>query len=384
MNLISRYIFGQIMIPFVMCTIVLTAIAWVTQASRLLDLIILRGQAAGVFFRLTLLIIPGLIGIIAPVGLFIAGIYTLNRLNQDSELAVIYAAGSGKGQIVYPFLLASVLVSCFVFLMNAFLMPLSLQKLRVETVQIRTDLVANLLQPGRFISPIKDVTIYFRERDENGDMMGVIVHDGRQKDTNLSIMAKRGKLVTNDQGNFMIFYDGNIQHKNTGVTDIKILVFTQYAYDLAELSPGSKVPYLKPMEKFIGDLYDPDPKDPYFLSSPQKMRSELHRRLVSPFYPLVFIMISLVFLANANTARQGQVVRILQTIILVLLVRATGLAMTNLSGKTEWAVFLVYAIPIAAIVISAYIIAFSPKFSLPEFVRSYIAMRLSSGVEKVK
>ncbi len=356
MSLLSRYLFRQIMIPFVLCTVIITIIAWLTQATKLLDLIILQGQGAGIFFRLTLLIIPSIAGLIAPVGLLIACIYTLNRMNQDSELAVIYAAGSGKWQIVRPFLAASLVVTIIVFGINAYLMPKSLQTLRAEISQIRADLVANLLQPGRFFSPIKNVTIYFRERGPDKLMLGVLIHDKRNPAEQVTITAQKGALVSNASGNFMVFYDGNIQRRSDSAEKVNLVAFSQYSYDLSELSPEAKISFLKPKEKFIGDLLNPDPTDPYYLTWPGRVRSELHRRLTSVIYPLVFTLISLAFLANAQTARQGQIIRILLAIFAVVLVRGLGLALTNLSGKKDWAVILVYGLPFVVILLSLYTI----------------------------
>ncbi len=344
------------MFPFVMATVIITAIAWLTQATRLLDLIILQGQGAGIFFRLSLLFIPNLAGLVAPIGLLIACIYTLNRMNQDSELAVIYAAGSGKWKIVRPFILASLLVTVLVGIVNAYVMPKSLQILRAEITEIRADLLANLLQPGKFFSPLKGVTIYFRERDQNNDMLGVIIHDKRNLAEQITIVAKRSTLIENEAGNFMVFYDGSTQRRAGTAEKTNLVAFAKYSYDLSGLSPEAEIFYLKPKEKFLGDLIAPNPTDPYFLSFPGKIRSELHRRLTSVIYPLVFTLIALAFLSDAQTARQGQIIRILLAISTVALVRGLGLAFTNLTAKKDWAVLLVYGLPLLVVLITLFYI----------------------------
>ena len=71
----------------------LTSVIWVTQALREVDLITGKGQTIFIFFTVTLLSLPALIAGIAPVALFMATLYTLNRLNGDSELIVMNAAG---------------------------------------------------------------------------------------------------------------------------------------------------------------------------------------------------------------------------------------------------------------------------------------------------
>ena len=65
----------------------------ITQALRELDLLTGKGQTILVFLTVTGLSLPALVTVISPVALFIATIYTLNKLNSDSELIVMSAAG---------------------------------------------------------------------------------------------------------------------------------------------------------------------------------------------------------------------------------------------------------------------------------------------------
>ena len=93
MRLIDRYTFRQVLAAFLTCLLVLTALIWTTQALRDFDLMTSQGQTILIFLIVTSLALPSLIVIIAPVALFIAIVWTLNRLNSDSELIVMNAAG---------------------------------------------------------------------------------------------------------------------------------------------------------------------------------------------------------------------------------------------------------------------------------------------------
>lgn len=66
---------------------------WITQILRQLDLVTGQGQTLGIFMIVTLLSLPALIVIIAPVAVFIATLYALNKFNGDPELIVMSAAG---------------------------------------------------------------------------------------------------------------------------------------------------------------------------------------------------------------------------------------------------------------------------------------------------
>src|SRR3712207_5913817 len=110
MSLIERYILKIAFNAFAACLIALTGVIWITQALRELDLLTGKGQTILVFLTVTGLSLPALITVISPVALFIAVIYTLHKLNQDSELIVMSAAGMPPRQLIRPFVALGLLV----------------------------------------------------------------------------------------------------------------------------------------------------------------------------------------------------------------------------------------------------------------------------------
>ena len=94
MTLFSRYVFRQVANAFLIILLTLTAIVWLATALRQLDLIISQGQGVVLFLKLTLLSLPSLMALIAPNAMLMAALYTLDRLNGDSELIVMTASGA--------------------------------------------------------------------------------------------------------------------------------------------------------------------------------------------------------------------------------------------------------------------------------------------------
>ena len=90
---VERYVIRTAAYAFLAGLTALTGIVWVTQALRQIDLITNKGQSLLVFLSITGLTTPSLVAIIAPVALFAGVIYCLNKLNGDSELVVMSAAG---------------------------------------------------------------------------------------------------------------------------------------------------------------------------------------------------------------------------------------------------------------------------------------------------
>ena len=104
MTRIERYVFRTAVAAFLAGLIALTGLVWVTQALRQIDVMTNKGQSLLVFFTITGLTLPSLVAIIAPVALFAGVLYCLNKLNGDSELVVMSAAGVSPGRLLRPFL----------------------------------------------------------------------------------------------------------------------------------------------------------------------------------------------------------------------------------------------------------------------------------------
>ena len=100
---IERYVFRTAASAFLAGLGALTGIVWITQALRQIDLMTSKGQSLLVFFTITGLTVPSLVAVIAPVALFVGVLYSLNRLNGDSELVVMSASGISPSRLLRPF-----------------------------------------------------------------------------------------------------------------------------------------------------------------------------------------------------------------------------------------------------------------------------------------
>ena len=125
--MIDRYIFRTSFGAFALILVSLTAIIWVTQALRDIDIVTNQGQTLLVFVGLTGLIVPLLVLIIAPIALVIAIAYTINKLNTDSEIVVINAAGMSPWRMLRPFLAVAIVVALMVAGIGAYVAPKGLR-----------------------------------------------------------------------------------------------------------------------------------------------------------------------------------------------------------------------------------------------------------------
>ncbi|ESR27224.1 LPS export ABC transporter permease LptF [Lutibaculum baratangense] len=356
MRLIERYIFRMILTGFVTSLVVLTGVVWVTQALREVDLLTSQGQTLWLFMKITMLALPALIMVIAPVALLIACLFTLNKFNADSELIVTHAAGASPRLVGRPFVVLALLVSVLTGFISLYLVPESAREVRNLITQIRADVLTDIVAPGRFTTVEDNLTFHIRERRPDGTLAGLLVFDGRTPTKLMTYLAEEGRIVRVREQAYLAMSNGSIQQQEGGGREISIVRFDNYVYDLSSLSQRSGTGTIDyhPREMRISELINPDPENRYYRSQPGRFRSELHERFTSILYPMVFVFISLAALGYPRTNRQGRGNSVVIAIVAATAVRTAGFAATNLASSTPAGVVLMYAIPLATILLAGW------------------------------
>ncbi|MBS7703215.1 LPS export ABC transporter permease LptF [Chelatococcus asaccharovorans] len=355
MGLIDRYILRNVVGAFLACLSALTLVIWITQILKELDLVTGKGQTIGIFLVVTLLSLPALITIIAPAALFIATLYALNRLNGDSELIVMSAAGIPPVRLLRPFALFTVTVTLAVGVMTVYLMPQSFNSLRDLVTKIRADFVANIVKEGQFTTLDTGITFHYREK--SGDaLLGIFLQDQRDRNKVVVYIAERGQAVDVKGQSYLLLETGSVQRQEPGSKDSAIVTFERYAIDLSVFAQeGADVIY-KPRERSTWALMTPDPNEPYFKLQEGRFRAELHDRFSAPLYCIAFMLIAFAALGEARTTRQGRGAAILAAILGVILVRVAGFAASSAAVRSPTALIGVYGAPLAGCLVSLVII----------------------------
>jgi lipopolysaccharide export system permease protein len=357
MTIFERYVFRQAGGALLIIMLTLSGIVWVALALRQLNVVTTQGQDAWMLIKMTTLALPNLMAIIAPFSLLIAAIHTLNRLNGDSELIVLTASGATIWSAARPLILLAVLVSLGVSFVNHLAMPWSMRLLRQYIVQVRTDILTQVIQPGQFSSPEDNLTFHIRERTLNGELLGLIVHDTRDKAQSQSYLAERGIIVKREPSNFLIMSEGHILRRADKDEPAQIVAFDKYAVDLDRFEKKlDDNDDLKPRERYLSELLHPDPTSPSFISSPGKFRAELHERSSNPLYPIAFTLIALAAVGQAHSTRQSSIQLVALAFVLAAALRLGGLALNNIVVLNAAAVPLLYALPLAAILMPLWVI----------------------------
>ena len=181
--------------------------------------------------------LPTLLVVIAPVALFIGTVYALNKLNGDSELIVMSAAGMPPRSLLRPFLTLAMIVSFVVGFLVVVVMPASFQELRDVITRVRGDFIANVVKEGQFTQLDNGITFHFRERGPGGALKGLFIQDRREAGKTKVYLAERGNAVDVDGQSYLILENGSVHQQQKDSRDSSILTFARYTIDLAAFAP---------------------------------------------------------------------------------------------------------------------------------------------------
>jgi lipopolysaccharide export system permease protein len=374
MGSIGAYIFRTTFGAFLVVLISLTAVIWVTQALRDIDLMTSQGQTILVFIGITGLIVPLLVLVIAPIALLIAVAHTLNKMSTDSEIIVMNAAGMSPWVLFRAFLSVAVVVSILVTAISAYGAPKGLRMLRDWLTEVRANVVSTIVQPGRFTSIESGVTIHIRERRANGELVGIFLDDRRDPNERRTVLAENGELIDNDNGTFLVLQQGTVQRHELKERDPAMVKFDRYAFDLSQFSGGPQAVKYSIRERYLWQLLFPDPKDPFLLEQPGPVRAELHDRLIAPLYPLAFVVIAFAYLGAPRTTRQSRTLSMVGAVGGVGLLRLIGFTSTVFGATVPAMLVLQYVAVAAAVGGGLWIIRTGVILEPPAFLMNWIAM----------
>jgi lipopolysaccharide export system permease protein len=372
----DSYIFRTTLASFAVILASLTGVIWITQALRGIDLMTSQGQTILTFLGLTSMAVPVLVLVIAPLALMIAVAHTLNRLATDSEIIVMNAAGLSPLRLLRPFLFAAVVVAMLVTVIGAYVAPEGLRRISRWDSEITADILANILQPGRFAQLEQNLTIRVRERQPGGLLVGVFIDDQRDPKERISIIADHGTVLKNAEGSFLVLEDGTLQRFETGKRDPALVAFGRYAFDMSKFSKARDVTY-GIRERFLWELIWPEPNDALYARLPNQFRTEMHERLLAPIYPFVFATLTFAFLGMPRTTRQSRNFSITGAIAAVFVIRVAGFALSIMTKGSLWFAALHYLLLAAAITVSVWItarhIVIEPPARLMELINALTA-----------
>lgn len=346
MTTVNAYLLRQLAIVTVLVTLTLTCAIWLTQSLRFVELIVNRGLTIGTFLYLTMLLLPSFLWLMLPIAVFTAVLFTYHRLTSDSELVVMRAIGLSPVQLARPALMIAVVVVLLGYSLSLYFLPRAYRDFKDLEFDVRNDFAGLLLREGAFTTMASNVTVYVRQRDVSGDLVGILVHDGRKAGEPSTIIAERGRLAISEDGPRVVLVNGTRQELDRASGRLRFLYFDRYSVDLGRVAQRSGARWREPRERYLHELFGP-PLDENDRQNRARLLAEGHNRVMAPLLALTFTLVALATLLSGEFNRRGHARRLVAAIVAAIVLQTSSIAIQNLVTKFPTLAPLVYVAALA-------------------------------------
>jgi lipopolysaccharide export system permease protein len=352
---LTRYMLRQTLLVMLSVCLVFSSAVWLVQALRLIDLIVNRGLSVGVFLHLAILIMPRFIDVVLPIAVFVAAQFVYNKLIAESEMVVMRAAGVSPMTLAAPALITGVIGTILLYSLSLYLLPAANRAFKDLQFEIRNRFASVLIQDGVFNTISDKLMVYVQSRDENSDLLSILIYDNRQPGKPVTVFAERGAIANTAEGPRLLMVNGTRQQRDETNGHLSVLSFKQYTLELSNLTgaPGARDRQVD--ERYTGELINgmgPD-EDPEWRRA---VMIELNMRIAGPLSALTMAALSVACLLTGEFNRRGQTKRILLAVGLAFMVEVVDVALKDLSVRAGITLPLLYANLLMPLLISLWML----------------------------
>ncbi len=195
-NIINRYIFREIAVPFIIILFVLTFVLLMGKILQIMDLMVNKGISVLDVLHLIILIMPNFLLFTIPIALLVSILIAMGRFSADNEITVMKASGVSLLQLYHPVAVASVLAFICAIVIGFFLVPQSNFATKKLLFQLATQNASIGIKEKVFNADFKGILLYADKIPVDGEFMeGVLISDKRILGEPNTILAQKAYLV---------------------------------------------------------------------------------------------------------------------------------------------------------------------------------------------
>jgi lipopolysaccharide export LptBFGC system permease protein LptF len=209
---ISIYVLRSILPYLGFAWLILSVILFVQQASRYSDIFFNNTLPSSLIWQLTFALVPNVIVLTCPMAVLIGVIIGLSKMQGDSELVAIRAAGVGNLQIALPIVFLGIILSIFGFLINLKGVPLAAQIVGKIALQTALYKLESPIEPGVFNSEIQGLTVYVKNGNlEKGTWQNIFIYQEDKKNQQVRLITSTdGRIDTGGEDSELVLEKASV------------------------------------------------------------------------------------------------------------------------------------------------------------------------------
>lgn len=313
--LISRYLNKEVFLALIALTAILLLIFMSNQFIQYLNRVAIGNIPGIIILKLMLLELPNLVGLLLPLGFYVALLIAYGRLYAENEMTVLLACGYGPSMLYKCSFLMAAVVSAVVSIMILWVNPV-IAKERARL--LRNSGVKTLIQtiiPGQFRQLHGGEKVFYVESISKQTSQAQHIFLARQlnnKDNHLRwqiVWSELGWLETDVQTaeDYIVLQDGKEYEGSAGQANYQVAQFAKYKIRL----PHPVTPIQKDIRAIPTMSLLP------FANADLRKAAELQWRLSIPI--MVFTLTLVAIPLSQVNVRTGKYAKILPALIIFIL-----------------------------------------------------------------
>jgi len=295
MRILRTYVLKEHLGPLGATLGALTAVLLLGHIIKFAELVIAKGVSIIDIIRLLIYLIPYMLTFTVPMACLIAMVMAFSRLSSDYELIAMRASGVAPLKLVYPVLVAGIILSGLMLVLNDRVVPEARLAFRRQLKAIGIRQPTAYIEAGTFIREFPPYTLFvYQIEDEK--LFDVRIYEPQPDGPTRTIIARSGEVIPlKDRRTVrLMLYDGSMDQWDPARpgTFYKI-TFGNYSMDLRadQEDPSHIAKKLKEMtmlellaerRQLLAQGVDVVP-----------VELEFHRKIASSFAVFVFIVFGL-------------------------------------------------------------------------------------------
>lgn len=290
---IYKYFLLEFFKLFLLISGSLSILLWMSQATRLLELVTEYGNSLTIYLQYTLLIFPKTFKNTLDLSFLITLFFLFSKFNSSREILIYWVSGISKYEILKLVLKATLIIYFFYIFLSIFFAPWTSYEARKILASSKFSLINSLVKEKNFNSPLKGLTIYVEENNQKGKLKDILIFDSER-----TIIAKEGTILSDNNKSYLEIEKGLTQEKVGG--KINFIKFDKTVFDFSKYN-NKNIKDPKFSERSIVWIFDHLKKNDVYKKN--EIREESNRRLIKPF--IIFILaLASCFLLKSNNEKK--------------------------------------------------------------------------------
>lgn len=225
---------------------------------------------------------------------FLSTIFTYRQLNSGSEIMILKTFGLSYGQISKPTWVLGIFFFLMSFQCSFYFAPWAkgqLTQMGRNLINTQVFLQGNIRE-GVFLDRFSDLVIYVNKLDKSdGSLKELFIYDERNPKVPLTIVAQRGKFLSDALGPTLALYDGRIYQSGEESGMYSQINFKVNKFIFPQLEKGFRGSKSY-RSMLMSELYALNSTNKRIM---RKASLEIHKRWALPFSSLIFTLVALNF-----------------------------------------------------------------------------------------